>query len=164
MLPFLRPKNEKDLSEKFLGKLKKYRLTRNGSTVAVTGTLLAVFRHEDEPDGLMPPAAGRVELLAVLLTKSGHYFLYYIVAYPETEDIADRHEYAHVCDTLDAVRVFLGAMHYPNRQDFANAVLVQAARTRGNLKCGKAGSAREGAPSATVATDGPVNGHGGSQA
>lgn len=161
MLLFLRPKNEKDIGEKLLGKLKKYRLTRNGATMAVTGSLLAFFRREDEPDGLMPPAAGRVELLAVLLTKAGRYFLYYIVAYPETEDIAGRHEYAHACDTLDAVRAFLGAMQYPNRQDFANAVLALTVQTRERLRGkGKPAPPRACGESAPARPESPENGSG----
>jgi len=129
MLPFFRPKNEKDLSEKLLGKLKKFRLTRNGSTVAVSGKLLGLYRRAVTADGLMPPAAGRVELFVVILTKAGRYFLYYIVTYPETEDIAGRQEYAHLCDDLDAVRSFLGAMLYPDKQRFVDAVLEQVATT-----------------------------------
>jgi hypothetical protein len=139
MLPLLRPKTEKDLREKLFGKQRKFRLIRNGSAVVVTGKLLAVFRHEEEPDGLMPPAAGNVELLAVLLTKAGRFFVYYIVAYPETEDIAGRQEYAHVCTGLEALRFFLEAMHYPNKPCFADAVLTQTAATLERLRSGKRG-------------------------
>lgn len=131
MLSLLRPRNEKDLSEKLFGKLKKYRLARNGAAVTVTGKLLALFRPEAEPDGLMPPRAGRVELLAVFLSKAGRYVVYYIVSYPETEDIAGRQEYVHACASLDVVGDFLSAMHYPNRPFFADAVLARAAKTLG---------------------------------
>jgi hypothetical protein len=90
---------------------------------------LAVFRRQVEPDGLMPPRAGRVELLAVFLTRAGRFLVYYVVSYPETEDIAGRQEYVTVCPSLEAVREFLAAMHYPNRARFADAVLAQAALT-----------------------------------
>jgi len=152
MLPLLRPKNEKDLCPALFGKPKKFRLTRNGSAVAVTGRLLAVFRHEAPHDGLMPPAAGRVDLLAVILTQAGRYFVYYIVIYPETEDIAGRQEYAHVCTSLEAVQNFLGAMLYPNRPEFDAAVIAQARDTlerlenKGKKKPGAAARAAEGKP------------------
>ena len=129
MLPLFRPKNEKDLCQSLYGKPRKFRLTRNGSAVALVGQLLSVFRHEAPHDGLMPPAAGRVDLLAVIRTQAGRYFVYYIVIYPETEDIAGRHEYAHICEDLDAVQAFLQAMHYPNRPEFEGAVLAQARAT-----------------------------------
>ena len=54
MLPFFRPKNAKDLGEKLLGKPKKFRLTRNGSAVALTGKLLASFRREAAPEAQKP--------------------------------------------------------------------------------------------------------------
>ncbi len=136
MFPFFRPKNEKDLHEKLLGKVKRYRLTRNDSTVALTGTLLALFRHKAEPDGLMPPAAGRVDLLAVFLSKAGRFLVYYVVFYPETEDIVGRHEYVHVCDGLDAVRDFLGVMLYPNKSEFAVTVLARTAKTLAGMADG----------------------------
>ena len=129
MLSFLRPKKEKDIGDKLLGKRKKYRLPRNGSAVAVTGTLLAYYRREVLPDGLMPPAGGRVELLAIIRTQSSRFFLYYVVTYPETEDIAGRQEYAHVCQDFEAVREFLGSMAYPNRGRFVDAVLAAAQQT-----------------------------------
>ncbi|MHC1790499.1 hypothetical protein [Solidesulfovibrio sp.] len=129
MLPFLRPRNDKDIGDKLVGKRKKYRLPRNGSAVAVTGTLLAFYRREILPDGLMPPAGGRVELFAVIRTQAGRFFLYYVVTYPETEDIAGRQEYAHVCQDFEAVRDFLGSMAYPNRDDFAEAMLGAARKT-----------------------------------
>ncbi|KHK03658.1 hypothetical protein [Desulfovibrio sp. TomC] len=129
MLPFLRPKKEKDIGDKLLGKRKKYRLPRNGSAVAVTGTLLAYYRREVLPDGLMPPSGGRVELLALFRTQAGRFFLYYVVTYPETEDIAGRQEYAHVCQDFASVRDFLGSMAYPNRAKFVGAVLATAQKT-----------------------------------
>ena len=129
MLPFFRPRNDKDIGDTLVGKRKKYRLPRNGSAVALTGTLLASYRRDVEPDGLMPPAGGRVELFAVIRTQAGRFFCYYVVTYPETEDIAGRQEYAHVCPDFAAVREFLGAMAYPNRAKFAEAVLAAAAKT-----------------------------------
>ena len=129
MLPFFRPRNEKDIGDTLVGKRRKYRLARNGSAVALTGTLLAYYRRDVQPDGLMPPAGGRVELFAVIRTQAGRFFCYYIVTYPETEDIAGRQEYAHVCPDFDAVGEFLGAMAYPNRAKFAEAVLAAAAKT-----------------------------------
>jgi len=155
MLPFLRPRNEKDLSEKLFGKLKTFRLARNGAAVTVTGKLLALFRHEAEPDGLMPPQAGRVELLAIFLSKAGRFLVYYAVSYPETEDIAGRQEYVHVCVSLDAVRDFLSAMHYPNRRLFADAVLVRAAKTLGAKRHAAVPEASE-SPAAAVAPSLPV--------
>lgn len=154
MLPFFRPKTEKDLGEKLFGKLKKFRLARNGASVTVAGRLLSLYRHEAEPDGLMPPQAGRVELLALFLTRAGRFLVYYVVSYPETEDIAGRQEYVHVCPDLDAVREFLGAMHYPNRWQFAEAALVRAARTLGAGKGGAASEDRRAA-GAPVVSDGP---------
>lgn len=129
MLPLLRPKHEKDLREKLRGKRKRFRLSRNGGALSVTGKLLAVFRRPMETDGLMPPTAGRVELLAVILTQAGRYFLYYIVTYPETEDIAGRHEYAHVCPDQETVAAFLDAMQYPNKGEFTELVLAQIVET-----------------------------------
>lgn len=129
MLPFFRPRNDKDIGEKLVGKRKKYRLPRNGSAVGLTGVLLAYYRREVLPDGLMPPAGGRVELFAVIRTQAGRFFCYYVVTYPETEDIAGRQEYAHVCPDFDAVRDFLAAMAYPNRTKFADAVLAAARKT-----------------------------------
>ena len=70
MLPFFRPRNDKDIGDKLVGKQKKYRLARNGSAVSVTGTLLAYYRRDVLPDGLMPPAGGRVELFAVIRTQA----------------------------------------------------------------------------------------------
>lgn len=156
MLPFLRPKTEKDLGEKLFGKLKKFRLARNGASVTVAGRLLSLYRHEAEPDGLMPPQAGRVELLALFQTRAGRCLVYYVVSYPETEDIAGRQEYVHVCADLDAMREFLGAMHYPNRWQFAEAALVQAARTLGVEKGGAASVDRRaaGAPVVSDVPDG----------
>ncbi|EHJ49092.1 hypothetical protein DFW101_3092 [Solidesulfovibrio carbinoliphilus subsp. oakridgensis] len=151
MLRLLRPKNEKDLGEKLFGKVKKFRLARNGSAVTVTGRLLAVFRREVEPDGLMPPRAGRVELLAVFQTRAGRFLVYYVVSYPETEDIAGRQEYVTVCPGLDAVREFLAAMHYPNRARFADAVLAQAALTLSGKP-----KAAPPAPETAAAADGPA--------
>lgn len=129
MLPFLRPRNDKDIGNKLVGKRRKYRLPRNGSAVGLTGVLLAYFRREVLPDGLMPPSGGRVELFAVIRTQAGRFFCYYVVTYPETEDIAGRQEYAHVCPDFQAVRDFLGAMAYPNRGKFAEPVLVAARKT-----------------------------------
>lgn len=129
MLPFFRPKNDKDIGDKLVGKQKKYRLARNGSAVAVTGTLLAYYRRDVLPDGLMPPAGGRVELFAVIRTQAGRFFCYYIVTYPETEDIAGRQEYAHVCADFEAVRAFLGAMAYPGKAKFVPALLAAAQQT-----------------------------------
>ena len=129
MLPFFRPRNDKDIGEKLLGKRRKYRLPRNGSAVGLTGVLLAYFRREVLPDGLMPPSGGRVELFAVIRTQAGRFFCYYVVTYPETEDIAGRQEYAHVCPDFEAVRDFLGAMAYPNRGKFAEPVLAAARKT-----------------------------------
>ncbi|WP_043601063.1 hypothetical protein [Solidesulfovibrio magneticus] len=129
MLPFFRPKNDKDIGDKLVGKQKKYRLARNGSAVAVTGTLLAYYRRDVLPDGLMPPSGGRVELFAVIRTQAGRFFCYYIVTYPETEDIAGRQEYAHVCADFEAVRAFLGAMAYPGKAKFVPALLAAAQHT-----------------------------------
>ncbi|HML55938.1 MAG TPA: hypothetical protein PKC79_17730 [Solidesulfovibrio magneticus] len=129
MLPFFRPKNDKDIGDKLVGKQKKYRLARNGSAVAVTGTLLAYYRRDVLPDGLMPPSGGRVELFAVIRTQAGRFFCYYIVTYPETEDIAGRQEYAHVCADFEAVRAFLGAMAYPGKGKFVPALLAAAQQT-----------------------------------
>lgn len=129
MLPFFRPKNDKDIGDKLVGKQKKYRLARNGSAVAVTGTLLAYYRRDVLPDGLMPPSGGRVELFAVIRTQAGRFFCYYIVTYPETEDIAGRQEYAHVCADFEAVRAFLGAMAYPGKAKFVPALLAAAQQT-----------------------------------
>ena len=126
MLPLFRPKNDKDIGDKLVGKQKKYRLARNGSAVAVTGTLLAFYRRDVLPDGLMPPSGGRVELFAVIRTQAGRFFCYYIVTYPETEDIAGRQEYAHVCADFEAVRAFLGAMAYPGKDKFVPALLAAA--------------------------------------
>ena len=129
MLPFFRPKNDKDIGDKLVGKQKKYRLARNGSAVAVTGTLLAYYRRDVLPDGLMPPSGGRVELFAVIRTQAGRFFCYYIVTYPETEDIAGRQEYAHVCADFEAVQAFLGAMAYPGKGKFVPALLAAAQQT-----------------------------------
>ena len=134
MLPFFRPRNDKDIGDKLVGKRRKYRLPRNGSAVALVGTLLAFYRREVLPDGLMPPSGGRVELFAVIRTQAGRFFCYYVVAYPETEDIAGRQEYAHVCPDFAAVRDFIGAMAYPNRGDFAEALLAAAAKTLAALE------------------------------
>ena len=131
MLPFFRPKTQKDFAARLYGKPRRYRLSRNGAAVAVTGTLLAHYRRDTPPDGLMPPAAGRVELLAVLYTAAGRFVVYYVVTYPETEDIAGRHEYVHACPTLAAVRDFLAAMHYPSKAVFADTVLATAAAALG---------------------------------
>ena len=129
MLPFFGHKTQKDFAEKLYGKPRKYRLRRNGAAVFVSGRLLAHYRRDALPDGLMPPAAGRVELLGVLLSAAGRFVVYYAVSYPESEDIAGRHEYVHACPSLDAVRDFLGAMHYPDKGEFADAILVRAAKT-----------------------------------
>ncbi len=128
MLPFFRAKTQKDFSDKLYGKPRKYRLSRNGAAVSLSGRLLAHYRRDVLPDGLMPPAAGRVELLGVLLSAAGRFVIYYAVSYPESEDIADRHEYVHACPSLEAVREFLAAMHYPDKGEFVDAVLVRAAR------------------------------------
>ena len=129
MLPFFGPKTQKDFAEKLYGKPRKYRLRRNGAAVFVSGRLLAHYRRDALPDGLMPPAPGRVELIGVLLSAAGRFVVYYAVSYPESEDIAGRHEYVHACPSLDAVRDFLGAMHYPDKGEFADAILVRAAKT-----------------------------------
>jgi hypothetical protein len=88
--------------------------------------------------------------LAVLLTKAGRFFVYYIVAYPETEDIAGRQEYAHVCTGFDAMSSFLDAMHYPNKHFFADAILEQTAKTLERLGGGKRGRKSPEKPAATV--------------
>ena len=129
MLPFFGHKTQKDFAEKLYGKPRKYRLRRNGAAVFVSGRLLAHYRRDALPDGLKPPAAGRVELIGVLLSAAGRFVVYYAVSYPESEDIAGRHEYVHACPSLDAVRDFLGAMHYPDKGEFADAILVRAAKT-----------------------------------
>ncbi len=129
MLSLFRAKTQKDFSDKLLGKTRKYRLSRHGAAVAVTGKLLAHYQRQVAPDGLMPPAAGRVERLGLLLSAAGRFVICYAVSYPETEDIAGRQEYVHVCPSLDAVREFLAAMHYPDKGEFAEAALVQAAKT-----------------------------------
>ncbi|EFL52867.1 conserved hypothetical protein [Solidesulfovibrio fructosivorans JJ]] len=129
MLPFFGSKSEKDIGERLLGKPRRFRLPRHGAAVTVHGRLVAFFRREHEPDGLMPPAPGRVELIALFVTRAGRYLAYYVVAYPETEDIAGRHEYIHVLENLTSVRTFLAAMHYPNRFDFADRLVGQALAT-----------------------------------
>jgi hypothetical protein len=151
MLPFFRPKNDKDIGDKLVGKQKKYRLARNGSAVAVTGTLLAYYRRDVLPDGLMPPSGGRVELFAVIRTQAGRFFCYYIVTYPETEDIAGRQEYAHVCADFEAVRAFLGAMAYPGKGKFVPALLAAAQQTLEML----AGGGKVKKAAKTVATVAP---------
>ena len=151
MLPFLRPRNDKDIGDKLVGKRRKYRLPRNGSAVGLVGTLLAYYRREVLPDGLMPPSGGRVELFAVIRTQAGRFFCYYVVAYPETEDIAGRQEYAHVCPDFEAVRDFIGAMAYPNRIKFAEAVLAAAQKTLDALDPAK----RKAALEAVAPTDAP---------
>lgn len=151
MLPFFRPKNDKDIGDKLVGKQKKYRLARNGSAVAVTGTLLAYYRRDVLPDGLMPPSGGRVELFAVIRTQAGRFFCYYIVTYPETEDIAGRQEYAHVCADFEAVRTFLGAMAYPGKAKFVPALLAAAQQTLEILAGG--GKVKKAAKAATEAED-----------
>jgi hypothetical protein len=163
MLPFFRPRNDKDIGDKLVGKRKKYRLPRNGSAVAVTGTLLAYFRREVLPDGLMPPSGGRVELFAIIHTQAGRFFLYYVVTYPETEDIAGRQEYVHLCQDFEAVRAFLAAMAYPNRTKFADAVLAAARNSltppaaKGVLPVPEAGASGQGlvVPGADGAVDAP---------
>lgn len=151
MLPFFRPKNDKDIGDKLVGKQKKYRLARNGSAVAVTGTLLAYYRRDVLPDGLMPPAGGRVELFAVIRTQAGRFFCYYIVTYPETEDIAGRQEYAHVCADFEAVRAFLGAMAYPGKGKFVDGLLAEAKQTLEILAGG--GKVKKAAKAAALAGD-----------
>lgn len=135
MLSLFRAKTQKDFSDKLLGKTRKYRLSRHGAAVAVTGKLLAHYQRQVAPDGLMPPAAGRVERLGLLLSAAGRFVICYAVSYPETEDIAGRQEYVHVCPSLDAVREFLAAMHYPDKGEFAEAALVQAAKTLAGDAC-----------------------------
>lgn len=143
MLSFLGSKSEKDLGDKLLGKMRRFRFPRHGAVVTVYGRLLAYYRCNHEPDGLMPPANGRVELMAVFLTRAGRYLVYYIVSYPETEDIAGRHEYIHALESLTAISVFLAAMRYPNKGDFEENLLAQALTTlehgqnRGKRKTGK---------------------------
>ncbi len=149
MLPLFRPKNDKDIGDKLVGKQKKYRLARNGSAVAVTGTLLAYYRRDVLPDGLMPPSGGRVELFAVIRTQAGRFFCYYIVTYPETEDIAGRQEYAHVCADFEAVQAFLGAMAYPGKGKFVDGLLAAAQQTLAILAGG--GKVNKAALAATKA-------------
>lgn len=129
MFSFFRTKTQKDFCDKLLGKTRNYRLSRHGAAVALTGRLLAYYRREAAPDGLMPPGAGRVERLGILLSASGRFVICYAVSYPETEGIAGRQEYVHACVSLDAVRDFLSAMHYPDKGEFVEAVLVQAGKT-----------------------------------
>lgn len=73
------------------------------------------------PTGSCRRPAGRSRLFAVIRTQAGRFFCYYIVTYPETEDIAGRQEYAHVCADFAAVRAFLGAMAYPGKGKFVPA-------------------------------------------
>lgn len=129
MLPFFGSKSEKDIGDRLLGKPRRFRLPRHGAAVTVYGRLVAFFRREHEPDGLMPPAPGRVELIALFVTRAGRYLVYYVVAYPETEDITGRHEYIHVLESLTSVRTFLAVMQYPNRSDFADRLVEQALAT-----------------------------------
>ena len=163
MFPFCGAKSEKDIGKKLVGKVRRYRLHRHGATVTVEGRLLAFYRYGHEPDGLMPPAAGRVELIALFLTRAGRFLVYYIVSYPETEDIAGRQEYVHVLESLAAVETFLAAMHYPNRADFAVTLIADAAGAGGDASGGQGEpfckKVPPGPPSKTLQGSGGEAGH-----
>lgn len=127
MLPFFSTKNLKDITDKLRGKRRRFRFPRSGGSLLFTGRLLAFFRHEELAEGLCPPAAGLVELLAVFMMQSGYYLVYYIVVYPELERQPPRQEYARVCRDATALRHFFAAMAYPNKWRFVDRILAESA-------------------------------------
>lgn len=129
MLPFLPTKHLKHLTDSLRGKCRRFRLPRGEGSLAFTGRLLSVFRHEELAEGLCPPAAGLVETLAVFKTRSGRLLVYYIVVYPELEYLAPRQEYVRICQDAAGLRAFLGAMAYPNTWRFFERVLAEVSGT-----------------------------------
>jgi len=151
MLPFFSTKDLKDITDKLRGKLRRFRLPRSGGVLRFTGRLLTFFRHEELAEGLCPPAAGLVEILAVFLTRGNHFLVYYIVVYPELERQPPRQEYARLCQNGTALRAFLAAMAYPNKWRFVDRILAEAAE---GLSTGsKAPAAPDGAAASAQARE-----------
>jgi len=128
MFPFSRPRTIKDIGDRLRGRVRRYRLPRNGGVLSFVGTLLTFYRHQNGPEAApFPPEVGYVDLLAVFRTRAGRSLVYYIVACSGHDDLTLRREYAHVCQDTDALADFLDAMTYPNKTCFVDRIVAEAA-------------------------------------
>jgi len=128
MFPFSRPRTIKDIGDRLRGRVRRYRLPRNGGMLSFVGTLLTFYRHQNGPEAVpFPPEVGYVDLLAVFRTRAGRSLVYYIVACSGHDDLTLRREYAHVCQDTAALADFLDAMTYPNKACFADRIVAEAA-------------------------------------
>ena len=128
MFPFSRPRTIKDIGDRLRGRVRRYRLPRNGGMLSFVGTLLTFYRHQNGPEAApFPPEVGYVDLLAVFRTRAGRALVYYIVACSGHDDLTLRREYAHACPDMDALADFLDAMTYPNKACFLDRIVTEAA-------------------------------------
>jgi len=128
MFPFSRPRTIKDIGDRLRGRVRRYRLPRNGGVLSFVGTLLTFYRHQNGPEAApFPPEVGYVDLLAVFRTRAGRSLVYYIVACSGHDDLTLRREYAHVCHDTAALADFLDAMTYPNKTCFVDRIVAEAA-------------------------------------
>lgn len=122
MVWFIRPLSEKHFHAKYLGRVKRYRLARNDSSIAFQGALLSFYHCRDDQDGQDFEGRCHVDLAAVFKTRGGRFIVYYVVDYPPGEHIEGRHEYVHVCRTEEELARFLSEMHYPNRSCYLDTL------------------------------------------
>jgi len=124
-MPIFSRLHAKHLTQKYVGKSRRFQLTRNESSVRFSGTLLAVYRISDEDEEHQFPGLTRLALLALFKTKSGRYLAYYAVDHEGNEHIDGRREYLKVCESFDALEDFVGRMRYVNAERF-QPILLQA--------------------------------------
>ncbi|QLA14961.1 hypothetical protein [Desulfolutivibrio sulfoxidireducens] len=123
---FMRTLTEKCLAPKYLGKTRRYRLTRGDGGLVFTGTLLSYHNHADEKDAPEYPGVCHMVTLALFRTRKGRFLVYYLVDYPEDEHISGQHQYVRVLPDFAAVERFVGAMTYVNVAGFRTKVLGEA--------------------------------------
>ncbi len=124
-MPLFARLHAKHLTQKYVGKSKRFQLTRNDGSVRFSGTLLAVYRLGEDDEDYHFPGLTRLDLLALFRTKSGRFLAYYAVDHEGNEHIDGRREYLKVCESFEQLEDFVGRMRYVNAPRFLR-VLDQA--------------------------------------
>ena len=125
MLFFSRALTEKDINPIRLGKLRTYRLSRNGQVLRFNGRLLSSYSIFG--DSLEPEAQRQTHLESIAIFKTRtRYLLYYVVQYLNNDHISGRQVGIHAAPTLDELAAFIDSMHYVNKKSFAHAVIDDA--------------------------------------
>lgn len=114
-----------DISSKHLGKMRRYRLPREGFFTSFKGTLIT-FYHE----GLTGVDKERfvsnfVDSMAIFRTEKGQYIVYYIVEFIGNEYNSGRRTFIKVLDSPEKLENFVDRMEYNNNTLFKPIILSE---------------------------------------